>query len=129
MLFSRRTRIMASALLLLIPAKAALAADPKACSSSPDERAIEKCLRALDAVGLDEIQKFGVKIKQQAEKKSFSAPFDVAHRAWLAFRDADCKAKTFESYGGSGYNSIFATCLIEMNNIRVEDLKGRADSP
>jgi uncharacterized protein YecT (DUF1311 family) len=115
--------------LVLLPVTAALAGDLTKCSRVDGEATMEKCLRALDAADLASIQRWGSKIKEMSDEAKFRATFDAAAQAWLAFRNIECKAKTFESQGGSGYDTIFVSCLVEMNEARIADLKSRVENP
>lgn len=46
-----------------------------------------------------------------------------AHRAWLAFRDADCKVEAFEAEEGTLLQqSLINSCVVRMNAERTEYL-------
>jgi uncharacterized protein YecT (DUF1311 family) len=87
------------------------------------------CLHARDAADLDRIEKLGVKVKQHMDEGNFAEIFDAAHRAWFVYRAAECKSRTWESENGSGYASILASCHLDLNKARIEELQSRADRP
>ena len=119
-------RLFALAVMLAGPAAAG---DLKTCAHVSGEQPFGDCVRKLDARDLAAMRALGAKIKQQGEGAAFAKVYDAADRAWLAYRDRECEAKTFESRTGSGFGSIFAACLVEMNERRLVELKERADSP
>lgn len=47
----------------------------------------------------------------------------AAQRAWIAFRDAECKFVASGVQGGSVYPTIYSNCLGEVTQSRVEDFK------
>lgn len=47
----------------------------------------------------------------------------AAQRAWIAFRDAECKFAASGVQGGSAYPTIYSTCLAELTQKRVDDFK------
>jgi uncharacterized protein YecT (DUF1311 family) len=55
----------------------------------------------------------------QAEAQLLSG----AQRAWVAFRDAECKFSTSMSAGGSIYPMLVAACAAELTRARVDGLK------
>lgn len=46
-----------------------------------------------------------------------------AQRAWLAFRDAGCKAEGYRVAGGSMQPMVVATCLERVTRARTEELR------
>jgi len=49
--------------------------------------------------------------------------FVAAQRAWLPFRDAECKFAAAGVTGGSIYPTIYASCLERLTIARVADFK------
>lgn len=47
----------------------------------------------------------------------------AAERAWVSFRDAECKLASSGVSGGSIYPTIYAQCLEQLTNARVETFK------
>jgi uncharacterized protein YecT (DUF1311 family) len=54
-----------------------------------------------------------------AEPRSLQA----AQRAWIAFRDAECKFKTAASTGGSMHNFSVTLCLMQLTEQRIAALE------
>lgn len=48
----------------------------------------------------------------------------TAQRAWVAFRDAECNFSSSEVSGGTAYPFISSSCLDNMTQIRIGNLKG-----
>jgi uncharacterized protein YecT (DUF1311 family) len=46
-----------------------------------------------------------------------------AQRAWIAFRDAGCKAEGYRVAGGSMQPMVVATCLERVTRARTEELR------
>jgi uncharacterized protein YecT (DUF1311 family) len=46
-----------------------------------------------------------------------------AQRAWLGFRDAECKFSSSGVTGGSVYPWVYSSCLTGVTKLRVESLK------
>lgn len=43
-------------------------------------------------------------------------------QAWIKMRDTDCDLETYESMTGSGYATIYKSCLLKKTNERVKFL-------
>lgn len=58
--------------------------------------------------------------------ESWASAMKAAQRAWLAFRDADCKgAVAIEWTGGSGTSAAVMGCMTEKTKARSEELAER----
>jgi uncharacterized protein YecT (DUF1311 family) len=57
------------------------------------------------------------------DAKAYEAAFRAAQRAWVAYRDADCKGVVpFEWTGGTGTTSAVLGCLAAKTNARTQEL-------
>lgn len=75
------------------------------------------------------------KVLAQIAKADLEKPYDrvswekamrEGQRAWVAFRDADCKgAVPMEWSGGSGTSAAVTGCMTEKTNARVKELRER----
>lgn len=65
----------------------------------------------------------------EPSEKSFAPALDKAQRAWIAWRDAECALKTWESRQGSGYGNIRAACVLDGNAARLKRLQEMVDNP
>jgi uncharacterized protein YecT (DUF1311 family) len=64
--------------------------------------------------------------EQPYDAKSWENELRGAQRAWIAFRDADCKGLTpMEWSGGSGTTLAVLTCMIEAAKARTSALRER----
>lgn len=119
----------ALAFLAAAPATVFLAAAPAAaadrCAAAADQTAMtacyEKALKTADAAlnaSYREIE--GRLADDPATKKRLVG----AQKAWLAFRDAECRFSTSAVEGGSMAPTLTAICLQEMTAARTSELKG-----
>jgi uncharacterized protein YecT (DUF1311 family) len=54
-----------------------------------------------------------------SEKKAFIA----SEKAWIAFRDLECKFECMENEGGSIYPLSYSSCMTNMTEKRTKELK------
>lgn len=54
-----------------------------------------------------------------SEKKALAA----AEKAWITFRDFECKFECMENEGGSIYPLVYSSCLTNMTEKRTAELK------
>jgi uncharacterized protein YecT (DUF1311 family) len=91
----------------------------------------EKVLKVADAELNGVYQKVLRSIDQaDALSKDVRAQWRAAlvggQRAWIAFRDADCRNTVpFEWYGGTGAGSAILICLIDKTRTRTSELQDR----
>jgi uncharacterized protein YecT (DUF1311 family) len=65
-------------------------------------------------------------LEKPYDAKSFEAAMRAAQRAWIAYRDADCKDLTAQEWsGGTGTTSAVLGCMTEKTMQRTKDLKER----
>jgi uncharacterized protein YecT (DUF1311 family) len=107
------------ALAVLVSAPPARAAD---CSDKPNQAAINACAaKAYERAGggLNALYK---KTRQRlAADAATTKLFVAAQRAWVAFRDAECKFAASGVSGGTIYPTIYAECLERLTKARIAD--------
>ena len=59
---------------------------------------------------------------------SYRQALTSAQRAWIVFRDANCRAFGYEYRGGSAERQSTGVCLIRMTKARTAELKQLADA-
>ena len=59
---------------------------------------------------------------------TYQAALLAAQRAWLAYRDADCKVAGFEFRGGSAQNMALGQCLATVTRARTAELRQQITS-
>lgn len=59
------------------------------------------------------------------ELKTWKETLTASQRAWIEFKENDCKAVSYEWRGGSGASNAVVFCLLEHTTRRTEDLKAR----
>ncbi|HRJ69582.1 MAG TPA: lysozyme inhibitor LprI family protein [Beijerinckiaceae bacterium] len=121
------TGLCALFLLSVMPALA-----QEECRNAATERDMGACLaRKTQGQG----REMAAAIKTLRERytepseKAFGPAMDKAQRAWIAWRDAECAFRNFESRQGTGYGNILATCVSDLNAERLKTLKDMVDSP
>ena len=73
---------------------------------------------------LNKVYKELMKDLNEKERKLLIA----AQKNWLNFRDSHCKFEVIEYEGGSIQPLIYATCLTDCTNKRIEDLKSSIEN-
>ena len=65
-------------------------------------------------------------LEKPYDAKSFEDAMRAAQRAWVAYRDADCKDLTAQEWsGGSGTTAAVLGCMTEKTIQRTKELKER----
>lgn len=65
-------------------------------------------------------------LERPYDRASFEEAMRSAQRAWVAFRDADCKDLTAQEWaGGSGTSAAVLGCMTEKTIMRTKELKER----
>ena len=62
-----------------------------------------------------------------AEIPNAKTALTKAQRAWVAFRDAECKLEAAGEEGGSAQPMIYSQCLSRLTTLRTEQLQKRLD--
>ncbi len=133
--------ILKSRLMILLAGCAGLtfsapaSAQPGSCAEAVSTAEMNMCAdqsyQAADAALNDA---YGVALKyvrsRHLEKpydtKSFEDALMRAERAWVAFRDADCKDLTSQEWaGGTGTTSAILECMLDKTVVRTKELKAR----
>lgn len=101
-------------------------------ATAKSERDMSACLTTLTRAQGNEmaaaIKTLRDRYKDPSEK-GFAPLLDRAQKQWVAWREAECPFRNFESRDGSGYATILLTCRFEMNGERIKVLKDLVDSP
>ena len=108
-------------LLLVVPISTVRADD---CESPLDQATMNECAdkgyKKTDAK-LNALYK-QIKERLQGDNDTMQLLI-AAQRAWLTYRDAECKFSTSSVSGGSVYPSIYADCADRLTKKRVDDFK------
>jgi uncharacterized protein YecT (DUF1311 family) len=89
-----------------------------------DFQAADKALNAAYEAAVANIKTR--ELEKPYDAKSFEAALRAAQRAWVAYRDADCKDLTAQEWsGGTGTTSAVLGCMTEKTMQRTKDLKER----
>ncbi len=100
------------------------------CKDPPDQSSMTQCA-ALDFEKADkELNGVWPKLKADAEasdkdtdKREYADALLASQRAWIAFRDAECKWQGFEMHGGSGEPMLYYGCLARLTQQRIKQLQ------
>ena len=113
--------MMMLSILLLAAAAPQAAADPTSPTAlrtadarlNAQYRATMAKMKARDAVKQPDAQ----------NGPSYQQALVSAQRAWIAFRDSNCLAFSYEFRGGSAARQSAGTCLIRMTKARTDELR------
>ena len=94
------------------------------CANASDQATMNQCAgqdykaadRELNAV----YQQITGRLKDNPDGKKLLVS---AQRAWIGFRDAECKFSSSGVTGGSVYPLIYSNCMTAVTKVRVEALK------
>lgn len=124
--------------LLLFTSAPALADDPIDCANAMSTAELNFCsdkdFQAADTELNVVYKKVLAQIAQSGPEKPYdSASWETAlreaQRAWVAFRDADCKGLVpMEWSGGSGTSAAVLGCMTQKTKTRIEDLESRYEA-
>jgi uncharacterized protein YecT (DUF1311 family) len=101
------------------------------CSNSPTEADLLSCRQKRLA---QSEQALALAVKSLNDNYRTSAVpratlLQTSHRAWLAYRKAECKLQTYDSASGTAYEIYRLDCLDGMNRRRLVDLQSLLGSP
>jgi uncharacterized protein YecT (DUF1311 family) len=108
-------------------AKAQSTYEINVCSEKEFEKA-DKALNAAYKKALAQIASGGG--EKPYDPKSWEEAMRASQRAWVAFRDADCKGlMAMEWQGGTGTTAAELSCMIQLTTARTKDLLDRYNNP
>ncbi|MCF4997087.1 DUF1311 domain-containing protein [Pseudomonas syringae] len=114
-------RILLALTLLLFTPLAHAAVD---CANASDQATMNQCAgedyKAADKELNTVYQQITGRLKNNPDGKKLLVS---AQRAWLGFRDAECKFSASGVAGGSVYPLIYSSCMTSVTKVRVEALK------
>jgi uncharacterized protein YecT (DUF1311 family) len=96
------------------------------CGDLPTQSEINRCADKAYAEADAKLNVIYRQITSRLRSEEFQKTLKAlitAQRAWIAFRDAECAFVGSDSVGGSVNPLVVSSCLAELTNKRVEDLK------
>jgi uncharacterized protein YecT (DUF1311 family) len=94
------------------------------CANASDQATMNQCagqdFKAADKELNTVYQQITGRLKDNPDSKTLLVS---AQRAWLGFRDAECKFSSSGVTGGSVYPWVYSSCLTGVTKVRVEALK------
>ncbi|MHA3738776.1 lysozyme inhibitor LprI family protein [Pseudomonas sp. Eth.TT006] len=94
------------------------------CANANDQATMNQCagqeFKAADKELNAVYQQITGRLKDNPDGKKLLVS---AQRAWVGFRDAECKFSASGVEGGSVYPLIYSNCLTSVTKMRVEALK------
>ncbi len=131
----RISPLLAMPIICVAASPVAVADDPIDCREPSATVEINFCADKHYAASDAKLNALYQKVLAQISTSGVEKPYDSAsweeamrasQRAWVAFRDADCKgAVPMEWSGGSGTSAAVLGCMTTMTDARTEDLKER----
>ncbi|WPN45820.1 MULTISPECIES: lysozyme inhibitor LprI family protein [unclassified Pseudomonas] len=109
------------ALAPLLPSAGVFAVD---CDNASDQTTMNQCAAQQHAAADKELnalyQQINSRLKGNPDNKKLLVG---AQRAWVAFRDAECKFSASGVTGGSVYPLIYSNCTTELTKARVQTFR------
>jgi uncharacterized protein YecT (DUF1311 family) len=94
------------------------------CANASDQATMNQCagqdFKAADKELNSVYQQITARLKDNPDGKKLLVS---AQRAWIGFRDAECKFSASGVAGGSVYPLIYSNCLTSVTKVRVDALK------
>jgi uncharacterized protein YecT (DUF1311 family) len=94
------------------------------CANASDQATMNQCAgqasKAADNALNTVYQQITGRLQDNPDSKKLLVG---AQRAWIGFRDAECKFAASGVAGGSMYPMIYSTCITRVTKARVEALK------
>ena len=110
-----------------------LAAAASACGDKPNQTAMTMCQKAAATVADAEMNRVWTQVRaamQSADRSAGSSPAAgnvaallAAQRAWLTFRDAECRIESYEWRGGTMQPFTENQCLTQLTRSRTQQLR------
>ncbi|MFJ3370337.1 lysozyme inhibitor LprI family protein [Pseudomonas sp. NPDC086251] len=111
-------------LLALTPLLFTTLAQAVDCDNATDQTTMNQCAAQQNQAADKELnalyQQITTRLKSNPDSKKLLIG---AQRAWVAFRDAECKFSSAGVEGGSVYPLIYSNCITELTKARVETFK------
>lgn len=94
------------------------------CANASDQATMNQCAAQEHKAADKELnalyQQITARLKSNPDSKKLLVG---AQRAWIGFRDAECKFASSAVTGGSVYPLIYSNCVTELTKARVETFK------
>jgi uncharacterized protein YecT (DUF1311 family) len=100
---------------------ATLLAAPQAGASS--YQAADAALNAQYRRTLAQAQRLDRGVRPTDGGPTYAAALLAAQRAWLAFRDAECRVEGYQYRGGSAQGMVHRQCLTDLTRTRTTQLR------
>jgi uncharacterized protein YecT (DUF1311 family) len=111
-----------AALFLAVPPKAAAQASSGACPTAGSTVEMRQCFdrafRAADA----ELNRVYAALQRKADPRGRTL-LRLAQRAWIAYRDAECRFRASESEDGTLYPIELLSCRTDLTKERARELR------
>ncbi|CAI8771918.1 LprI domain-containing protein [Pseudomonas sp. IT-P44] len=111
-------------LLALTPLLFTTVAHAVDCDNATDQATMNQCAAQQNKAADKELnalyQQITARLKASPESKK---QLIGAQRAWIGFRDAECKFSASGVEGGSVYPLIYSNCITDLTKARVEAFK------
>lgn len=111
-------------LLALTPLLFTTVAHAVDCDNATDQATMNQCAAQQNKAADKELnalyQQITTRLKGSPDSKKLLVG---AQRAWIGFRDAECKFSASGVEGGSVYPLIYSNCITDLTKARVEAFK------
>jgi len=94
------------------------------CDNATDQATMNQCAAQQNKAADKELNVLYQQITERLKASPDSKKLLVgAQRAWIGFRDAECRFSASGVEGGSVYPLIYSNCLTDLTKARVEAFK------
>lgn len=125
-------RIAASLLFALVASLSGAAPAAKdACAGSANETALLRCRQARLTNSDSALKAVIRRLDRTASKDEpgWAKALSASQVAWLTYREAECRLRTYDSRDGTAFEAYWLACLNELNLGRLRDLRLLNDQP
>lgn len=91
--------------------------------SKTEVEAADRALNAQFKKTREELEKIWKREWSKHPDESAVDTLVAAERAWIAYRDAECKLRAKSFDGGTAYSTVIVNCVGELTERRIQDLK------
>lgn len=102
-----------------------------ACAGSANEVALLACRQARldrsDTALKTAIGKLDRSARQ--DEPELATALSASQAAWLTYREAECRVRTYESRNGAAFKAYWLACMNDLTLIRLRDLRLMQDQP
>jgi len=99
------------------------------CFDAKNQDELDKCGKKTLDLSTTEMNRALTVLKNSKSEPEFINALKQSQNTWLLHMEFTCKIQTYDSIGGSGFYSIWNSCLETETNERISFLNGLMSNP